>query len=253
MSLTSTQKTDVNTVVLEIAIDPAQLKDATDKVFLKKVKTINVPGFRKGKAPRGIIEKMYGEGIFLEDAVNELFPVVYEAAVAEAGIEPVDRADVEVLTLDKETGCTFKATVTVKPEVIVGDYKGIAAEKIVYAVSDHDVEHELGHMLERNARQITVDDRAAKDGDTTVIDFEGFVDDVAFDGGKGDGYRLTLGSGQFIPGFEEQIVGHSIGDEFDVTVTFPEEYHSDALAGKPAVFKVKLHEISAKELPELDD
>jgi trigger factor len=173
--------------------------------------------------------------------------------VKESGIDPVDRADVEVLTLDKETGCTFKATVTVKPEVTVGDYKGIAAEKTIYTVSDHDIDHELLHMRERNSRQITVDDRPAKNGDTAVIDFEGFVDDVAFPGGKGDGHRLTLGSGQFIPGFEEQIVGHNIGEEFDVNVSFPEEYHAAELAGKAAVFKVKLHELSATELPELDD
>lgn len=253
MSLTSTQKTDTNTVELEIAVGGEELRDAADKVFRRKVKSITVPGFRKGKAPRGIIEKMYGEGVFLEDAVNDLFPGAYDAAVEEAGIEPVNRADVEVLSLDKETGFTFKATVTVKPEITVGNYKGIEAEKLVATVTDHDIDHELTHMRERNARQVTVEDRAARDGDMTVIDFEGFVDGTPFEGGKGEGYRLTLGSGQFIPGFEEQVAGHKTGEEFDVNVTFPEEYHAEELKGKPALFKVKLHEITAKELPELDD
>lgn len=253
MSLTSTQKKETNIIEMEIAVGAEELKTATDKVFRRKVKTISVPGFRKGKAPRGIIERMYGEGIFMEDAVNDLFPGAYEAAVEEAGIDPVDKAEVEVLTLDKETGFTFKATVTVKPEVTVKNYKGIAAEKTVSTVTETDVDGEIDRMRERNARTVTIEDRAAQDGDNTVIDFEGFVDEIPFEGGKGDGYQLTLGSGQFIPGFEEQIVGHSVGEEFDVNVTFPEEYHSEELKGKAAVFKVKLHEIKGKELPELDD
>lgn len=253
MSLTSTEKKENNIVELEIAVDADALKDATDKVFRRKVKTINVPGFRKGKAPRGIIEKMYGEGIFLEDAVNDLFPGAYEAAVEEAGIEPVDKANVEILTLDKATGFTFKATVTVKPEVEVAEYKGLAADKILYTVSDAEIDAEIERMREQGARIITVEDRAAQDGDQTVIDFEGFLDGVPFDGGKGDGYQLTLGSHSFIEGFEEQIVGHKPGEEFDVNVTFPEEYHSEELKGKPALFKVKLVEIKGKELPELDD
>lgn len=253
MSLTSTQKLDNNIVELEIAVGADELKKATDRVFSRKVKTITIPGFRKGKAPRGTIEKMYGEGIFLEDAVNELFPGAYDAAVEEAGLDPVDKADVEILTLDKDAGFTFKATVTVKPEVSVKNYKGIAADKTVSTVTDADMDAEIEKMRERNARTITIEDRAAQDGDNTVIDFEGFVDGVAFDGGKGDGYQLTLGSHSFIDGFEDQIVGHKTGEEFDVNVTFPEEYHSEELKGKPAVFKVKLVEIKGKELPELDD
>lgn len=253
MNLTSTQKKEHNIVELEIAVDADQLKAATDKAFQRKVKTLSVPGFRKGKAPRGIIEKMYGEGIFMEDAVNDLFPGAYEAAVEESGIEPVDKADIEILSLDKATGFTFKATVTVKPEVTVKNYKGIAADKIISTVTDEDVNAEIERMQQRNSRTISVDDRAAKDGDNTTIDFEGFVDDVPFDGGKGEDHQLVLGSHSFIDTFEEQIVGHSIGEEFDVNVTFPEEYHSEELKGKPALFKVKLVAIQATELPELDD
>lgn len=253
MSLTSTEKKENNIVELEVAVSAEDLKAATDKVFRRKVKTLTVPGFRKGKAPRPIIEKMYGEGIFIEDAVNDLYPGAYEAAVEEAGIEPVDRASVEMLTIDKETGFTFKATVTVKPEVSIKDYKGLAAEKIVYTVSDEDIDHEIGHMREHNARTITAEGRAAEDGDQTTIDFEGFIDGVAFEGGKGEGHQLTLGSHSFIDGFEEQIVGHMPGEEFDVNVTFPEEYHAEELKGKPALFKVKLLEIKVQELPELDD
>lgn len=253
MSLTSTEKKENNIVELEIAVGGEELRDATDKVFRRKVKTITVPGFRKGKAPRGIIERMYGEGIFLEDAVNDLFPGAYEAAVEEAGIEPVDKANVEILTLDKGVGFTFKATVTVKPEIVLSDYKGIEAEKTIYTVDDADIDAEIERMRERNARIITVEDRAAEDGDQTVIDFEGFIDDVPFDGGKGEGYQLTLGSHSFIEGFEEQIVGHKPGEEFDVNVTFPEDYQAEELKGKPAVFKVKFVEIKGKELPELDD
>ncbi|MDL2232814.1 trigger factor [Ruminococcaceae bacterium OttesenSCG-928-L11] len=253
MSLTSATKKETNTYELEIAVSGEDLKAATDKVYKRRAKDISVPGFRKGKAPRKIIEKMYGEGVFTEDAVNDLYPGAYSAAVEEAGIEPVDRADVEILTLDSEEGFTFKATVTVKPEVNVTNYKGIEAVKTIYRVTDEDVETEINRMRERNARIITVEDRAAQDGDNVVIDFEGFVDDVAFEGGKGDGYQLTLGSHSFIDTFEEQIVGHNPGDEFDVNVTFPEEYHAEELKGKPAVFKVKLVEIKGKELPELDD
>lgn len=252
MNLTSTQKNG-NSVELTVAVGAEELKTATDKVFKRKVKTISVPGFRKGKAPRMIIEKMYGESIFMEDAVNDLYPEAYDKAVEEAGIEPVDRADVEVLTLDKDTGFTFKATVTVKPEVELKDYKGVKAEKIIYTVTDSDADAEIERMRERGARIVTVEDRPAKDGDEVVIDFEGFIDGVPFDGGKAEGHSLTLGSHSFIDTFEEQIAGHNSGDEFDVNVTFPEEYHSEELKGKPAMFKVKLVEIKGKELPELDD
>ena len=253
MKLMSNEKTGVNTVELEISVSAEQLEEAVKLVYTKKAKDIAVPGFRKGKAPRKIIEKMYGEGVFLEDAVNELYPTVYAEAVEEAGIEPVDRADVEMLSLDKETGFTFKAVVTVKPEVSVNGYKGIKAEKTKYTVTDAQVDHDIEHMRERNARIVSVEDRAAIDGDQVVIDFDGFVDDVAFEGGKGESYQLTLGSHSFIDTFEDQIVGHNVGDEFDVNVSFPEEYHAEELKGKPALFKVKLCEIKQKELPELDD
>jgi len=253
MSLTSATKTDTNIYELEVAVSAEDLEKAAEGVYKRKRKEIQLPGFRKGKAPRKIIESMYGEGVFLDDAVNDLYPEAYKGAVEEAGIEPVARADVEMLTLDKKEGFTFKATVTVKPEVTVKDYKGIEAVKTVYQVEDGDIDKEIDRMRERNSRVITVDDRAAQDGDQTVIDFEGFVDGVAFEGGKGEGYQLSLGSNSFIEGFESQIAGHSPGDEFDVNVTFPENYHAEELKGKPAVFKVKLHEIKGRELPELDD
>lgn len=196
---------------------------------------------------------MYGEGVFFEDAINIVYPTAYEAAVEEAGIEPVDRAEVDIVDVSKANGLEFKATVTVKPEVEVKNYKGIAATKKVAKVTDEEIEAELKRYQDRNARQITVEGRAAQLGDTAVIDFEGFCDGVAFEGGKGEQFPLNLGSGQFIPGFEDQVVGKNIGEEFDVDVTFPEDYGAKELAGKKAVFKCKLHELKAKELPELDD
>lgn len=253
MSLTSTQKKDNNIVELEISVEPKALQEAADRVFRRKGKTITVPGFRKGKAPRKLIEKIYGEGIFLEEALNDLYPAVYGEAVEEAGVDPVDQAQVEILTLDKEKGCAFKATVTVKPEVSISDYKGLEAEKRAVEVTEADVEEEIKHLRERNSRIITVEGRAAESGDTAVIDFDGFVDDIAFEGGKGEDHELVLGSGSFIDNFEDQIVGHSVGDAFDVNVTFPEEYHSEELKGKPALFKVTLKELKSKELPEVDD
>jgi trigger factor len=253
MSLVSAVKKETNIYELEVAVDAGTLKAASDNVFKRKAKDITVPGFRKGKAPRKLIEQMYGDGVFLEDAVNDLYPAAYEAAVEEAGIEPVARADVEMLTLDKAVGFTFKATVTVKPEVTVKDYKGIEAEKSVYAVSDEEVDKEINRMRERNARLISIEDRPAQNGDDVIIDYEGFVDGVAFDGGKAEAQELTLGSHTFIDTYEEQIVGHNPGDEFDVNVTFPADYNTEELQGKPATFKVKLLEIKGKELPELDD
>ncbi|WRS28263.1 trigger factor [Oscillospiraceae bacterium MB08-C2-2] len=253
MSLTSTQKTDNNIVELEIAVGAEEFKAAVDKAFRQKSKQLSVPGFRKGKAPRQIIEKMYGEGIFFDDAVNELYPAAYRSAVEEAGIEPVDKADVEILTLDKAVGFTFKATVTVKPEVEIEGYKGIAVNQVMYKATDAEVDQEIERMQDRNSRIIAVEGRPAQDGDTTVIDFEGFVDGVAFAGGKGEDHNLVLGSHQFIEGFEEQIIGKNVGDSFDVNVTFPEQYHAEELKGKPATFKVTLKELKEKELPELDD
>ncbi len=251
MSLTSSTRTE-NTCVLEIAVPAEQFKAAVDKAYKKNAPKITVPGFRKGKAPRAMIEKMYGEGMFYEDAINEIYPEAYSAAVDEAGIEPVDRADIEVLEIGKD-GFTFKATVTVKPEVSISDYKGVAAEKVVSAATDEEVAAELGRLQERNGRIVDVEGRPAQQGDNAIIDFEGFLDGEAFEGGKGEKHSLTLGSGQFIPGFEEQVMGKNIGDSFDVNVTFPEEYHAAELAGKPVVFKVTLHELKTRELPELDD
>jgi len=196
---------------------------------------------------------MYGEGIFLEEAINDLYPKAYREAIEEAKIEPVAQADIELLDVDKEKGFKFKAIVTVKPEIELGQYKGLAAEKTIYPVEEEDIEAELNRQRQRGARLITVEGRPAQNGDIAVIDFEGFMDGVPFQGGKGEGHNLELGSHSFIDGFEEQIVGHNVGDEFDVNVTFPEEYHAEELKGKPAVFKVKLLEIKEKQLPDLDD
>lgn len=253
MSLKSSKKIETNKYELEISVDKDKFEEAVEKAFKKNASRVNVPGFRKGKAPRHMIEKMYGEGVFYEDAVNSLYPEEYEAAVKESGIVPVDRADVEIVSVSKEEGLVFKAKVTVKPEVEVGEYKGLKAVKKNYTVSDEEVDHEISHVRERNARIIAVEDRAAQNGDITVIDFDGSVDGIPFKGGKAEKYELELGSGNFIPGFEDQVVGHFKGDEFDINVTFPEEYQAKELAGKAAVFKIKLHEIKTKELPALDD
>ena len=253
MSLNSSNQVETNKYELEISVAADVFGAAVDKAYRKNAKKISVPGFRKGKAPRSIVEKMYGEGLFFDDAINDVMPEAYMEAVKEADLEPVSAPEVDVVSASKQDGLVFKAVLFVKPQVNVTDYKGIKATKTVNTATAAQVKSELERMQERNARIITVDDRAAADGDTAVIDFEGFVDGTAFAGGKGEGHELVLGSGQFIPGFEEQVVGHNTGDEFDVNVTFPAEYHAEELAGKEAVFKVKLHEIKAKELPELDD
>ena len=253
MSLTSVNKLEHNTVELMINVSEEQFQDALNKAYKKKVKSIALPGFRKGKAPKAMIEKMYGKEFFYDDAINMVYPSAYEAAVAEANIEPVDRANVSDLTVEQGKGFSIKATVTVKPDVTVKNYKGIKAEKNIESIMAADVKAELERMRERNARMTTIDSRAAKNGDTAVIDFEGFKEGVAFEGGKGENFPLVLGSGQFIPGFEEQVVGHNTGDEFDVNVTFPEDYHAEDLKGQPVVFKVKLNTIQEKELPALDD
>ena len=242
-----------NTVNFTITVPAEKFTAAVDEAFKKNVKKITVPGFRKGKAPRKLIEKTYGEGIFYEDAVDALLPDAYEAAVKELGLDPVDMPQVDIKEIGKDKDLVITASVTVKPEVTLGEYKGLKLEDIVHTVSDEDVAAELTRRQERGARQVTVEDRAVKDGDTANINFEGFVDGVAFAGGKGENFDLVIGSGQFIPGFEEQIIGKNIGDEFDVNVTFPEEYHSEDLKGKAAVFKTKVNSISYKELPELDD
>lgn len=252
MALNSSTKVETNKYELEVSVDKEKFEAAVQKAYKKNVSKINVPGFRKGKAPRSVVEKLYGEGVFYEDAINGLYPEEYDAAVKEAGIEPVDRADVEIVSAGKD-GLVFKAKVTVRPEVEVGEYKGLKAVKKIYEATDEDVDHEIGHVRERNARIITVEDRNAQNGDITVIDFTGFIDGVEFEGGKAEKHELELGSGSFIPGFEGQVEGHAAGDEFDVKVPFPEDYHVKGLAGKEAVFKVKLHEIKKREFPEVDD
>ena len=252
MSLTKKESIEKNRFELQFSVDKVTFDAAVTKVYKKQVSRINVPGFRKGKAPKAIIEKMYGKGFFYEDAINDLIPSAYTEAVKEAELQVVGQPEFDVVSID-DNGLVLSAKVYVKPEVEIKDYTGIEVEKKIAAVTDEEIDNEIKTVRERNSREIEVSDRAAELDDTTVIDFEGFVDGVAFEGGKGTEYALKLGSGSFIPGFEEQIVGKNIGDEFDVNVTFPETYHAKDLAGKPAVFKVKIHSITKVELPELDD
>ena len=252
MNFIKCEKLEKSMAELQFSIDAEAFKKAVADVFKKEGKKYAVPGFRKGKAPRTLIEKMYGADVFTYDAINELFPEAFEAAVKEAGVEPVGRPEVTVDSADETNGVTLTVKVAVKPEVKVGSYNGLTVEKTVHTVSDEAVEAELKRVQERNARELTREG-AAENGDIADIDFEGFVDGVAFEGGKAEHYSLTLGSGSFIPGFEDQIVGHAAGEEFDVNVTFPEQYQAAELAGKPAVFKIKLHEVKYKELPALDD
>ncbi|MBQ3141452.1 MAG: trigger factor [Clostridia bacterium] len=244
---------ETNKYELVIAISAEDFEKAIADVFRKSSKNISVPGFRKGKAPRALIEKMYGKGVFYEDALNNTYPAAYEAAVKESELVIVsNQPELEVLSMD-ENGVEFKATVWTKPEITLGEYKGIEVERPNCDVSDDEVMADIDRVRERNARIETVEGGKAENGNITVIDFEGFVDGVAFEGGKGTDYSLTLGSGQFIPGFEDQIVGHEAGVEFDVNVTFPEQYGAAELAGKAATFKVTIKEIKKKELPALDD
>lgn len=247
------EKVEKNVATLEITVSPEKLEEGMMKAYLKNVKRFNIPGFRKGKAPRKLIEKHYGEGIFYEDAINEVCPDAYEEAIEEHKFEPVDKPEIDILEIESGKGITFKAEVTVKPEVQLGQYKGIEAEKKEYNVTDEDVSKELDIMRDKNARIIDISDRPAKQGDMTIIDFKGFVDGEEFPGGTAENYNLEIGSGQFIPGFEEQLVGAEIGKEIDVNVTFPEDYRAEELAGKPALFKVTVKEIKEKELLPLDD
>ncbi len=253
MSLAETKNVGTNRYELVVKVDAEKFEAAIEKAYRKNVKKIDIQGFRKGHAPRKIVERMYGEGVFFEDAINDLYPAALQEAITESGLEVVARPEVEVTEVNKADGFTFTAKCVVKPKVEVKDYKGIEVEKEVKEVTDEEIDRNLQNMQEKHARMIDVDDRPAQNGDSVVFDFEGFVDGVAFDGGKAEKFNLELGSGQFIPGFEEQIVGKSIGEEFDVNVSFPEDYHVDDLKGKPAVFKCKLHEIKYKELPILDD
>ena len=250
--LKSANKTETNTYTLEVSISGEDFKAAILKAYNKQKKNISIPGFRKGKVPMHMVERFYGKGVFYEDALDILYPDVVSDAIKESGIEAVSSPyDVDVKEIG-EDGVEMTMKVTVKPEIEVGEYKGLKAEKDDSAATAADVKKELEALQERNARIITVEDRAVESGDITVIDFEGFVDGVAFDGGKGEDFDLTIGSGQFIPGFEDQIIGHNAGEEFDVNVTFPTEY-DPKLAGKDATFKVTVKEIKSKELPELDD
>ena len=252
MNLISCEKLEKSMVELQFSIDAETFKAAVNNAFKREGKKYAIPGFRKGKAPRHMIEKMYGSDIFHYDAVNDLFPEAYEAAVKEAKIDVVGRPDPEVVSMSEADGVVLKVKVAVKPEVELGEYAGLTVTKEAKNVNEADVDAEVKRMQDRNGRLLTREG-AAENGDTVDIDFEGFVDGKAFEGGKAEHYSLVLGSGSFIPGFEDQVVGHSAGDEFDVNVKFPEEYGAAELAGKDATFKIKLHEVKYKELPALDD
>ncbi len=252
MKLLNITDAEKNQKVIEFSVDKATFDAAVDKVYKKNVSKLNVPGFRPGKAPKSMIEKMYGKGFFYEDAINDILPEAYEAALAESKLDVVSRPEIDIKTID-DNGVVITATVFVKPEVKVGEYKGIAAVRQTVVVSDEAVDSEINNVRERNARETEVTDRAVENGDEITFDFDGYVDGVAFDGGKATNYNLKVGSGSFIPGFEEQIVGKAIGENFDVNVTFPAEYHAAELANKEAVFKCVVHAIKVRELPELDD
>jgi len=247
------EKLEGNRGVLTVEVEAEQVNKGLDAAFNKVVKQINVPGFRKGKMPRQMFEKRFGVEALYQDALDFILPEAYATAVEEAGIDPVDRPEIDVEKMEKGENLIFKATVTVKPEVKLGEYKGLEVEAVSTEVTEEDVNNELTRMQERFAELVVKEEGKAELGDTAVIDFEGFVDGVAFEGGKGENYSLELGSNSFIPGFEEQVVGLAAGEEKDIEVSFPEEYHAAELAGKPAVFKIKLHEIKTKQLPELDD
>ena len=253
MKLLKNETIDKSRVKLTIEIDKDAFADAVMKAYKKNVKKIAIPGFRKGKAPKAIIERYYGEGVFYEDAVNFVCPDAYEFAVKEADIEPVDRPEIDIETIGEGKDLVITAEVTVKPEVELGDYIGVSAEKKNYRTKVADVDAQIKAAQDKNARMIDIDDRAVKKGDFTVIDFEGFVDGVPFEGGKATDHSLEIGSGQFIPGFEDQLIGAKIGEEKEINVTFPEEYQAKELAGKEAVFQCDVKKVEAKELPELDD
>ena len=251
--LKSSNKTDVNTTELVITVDAATFENAVEQEFQRQRKNIQIKGFRKGKAPRKLVEKEYGEGAFYEGAINNLLGPEIDAAVAETNLVLVDRPNVEVTSIDKENGVELKVVCVTKPEIEISDYKGIKAPKEVKAITDEDIDKQIEMIRKKNARIVSVEDRPAQMDDEVVIDFEGFFGDEPFEGGKGEDHPLKLGSGQFIPGFEDQIVGHNIGDEFDVVVTFPEDYHMADYAGKVATFKTKVKAISYEELPEIND
>jgi len=247
------EKIEKNTATLEIEVSEEQFEKGIQKAYKKNVGRFNIPGFRKGKAPRVIIERYYGEGVFYEDAINEVCPEAYQAAVDQHKLHPVDRPEIDIVQLEKGKPFIFKAIVTVKPEVVLGDYKGIRVEKKEYPVTDEDVDKELENMRNANARMVAVEGRPAKKDDMVIIDYKGFVGEEQFEGGTAENQPLVLGSGHFIEGFEDQLIGAKAGDSVEVKVTFPEDYHAEHLAGKEAVFKVDVKEIKEKELPDLDD
>ncbi|MEN8906523.1 MAG: trigger factor [Clostridiales bacterium] len=247
------EKTDTNIVELEIEVVREEFNKGMQKSFLKNAGKFNVPGFRKGKAPRNIIERHYGEEVLYEDAFKEVYPDAYDSAIDKEKIFPVDVPEISIVQIGKDKDLIFKAKVTVKPEVEIGDYKGIEAKKTDLEVTDEDVKNELDKVIESNARLISIEDRPVKDKDTVIINFEGFIDEVAFEGGKGENYELVIGSKSFIDNFEEQLIGKNLNEDIEINVTFPENYQKQDLAGKPAKFYVKILEIKEKELPEVDD
>lgn len=247
------EKLEGNTGVLTVEVDAETVKTGLDAAFTKVSKQVSIPGFRKGKIPRGMFEKRFGVEALYQDALDIILPEAYAKAIEETGIEPIDRPDIDVEQMEKGKELIFKATVLVKPEVKLGEYKGLEVEKLDTEVTDEDVDNELKSLQEKQSELVVKEEGTVAEGDTVVLDFEGFVDGEAFEGGKSENYSLEIGSGSFIPGFEEQLVGLEAGAEKDVEVSFPEEYHAAELAGKPATFKVKIHEIKTKELPELDD
>ena len=246
-------KKEGNKVTLKITVDNNKFEEAVNKAYNKTKGKYNIPGFRKGKAPRVVIETQYGKGVFYNDAIDMLFPEVYPEAIKELNIDPIDRPDLDIEEISKDNGLVMVVNVEVKPEFELGAYKGIEISKVDNTVSEEDVEARLNEMVNRNARLTSVEDKALENGDTAVIDFEGFKNGVAFEGGKGENYNLVIGSNTFIPGFEDQLVGKKAGEEVEVNVTFPEAYHAENLAGKPVVFNVKVNDVKVKEVPALDD
>ncbi|MBR0231408.1 MAG: trigger factor [Clostridia bacterium] len=252
MASLKAKEIEKNKYEFQFVIEKAVFDEEVNKVYRKNAPKINVPGFRRGKAPKHIIEKMYGSAVFYDEAIDNLLPEAYSNALAETKLEAVSRPEIDIVSID-DAGVTLKAAVYTKPEVKISEYKGLEVERESVNVTEEDIDKEIETVRERNSRMLTVEDRASQNGDEATIDFEGFVDGVAFEGGKGEKYPLKLGSGSFIPGFEDQIIGHKPGDEFDITVKFPDDYGAENLAGKESVFKIKLHELKVKELPEVDD
>ena len=246
-------KKEGNKVTLKITVDNNKFEEAVNKAYNKTKGKYNIPGFRKGKAPKVVIETQYGKGVFYNDAIDMLFPEVYPEAIKELNIDPIDRPDLDIEEISKDNGLVMVVNVEVKPEFELGAYKGIEISTVDNTVSEEDVEARLNEMVNRNARLTSVEDKALENGDTAVIDFEGFKNGVAFEGGKGENYNLVIGSNTFIPGFEDQLVGKKAGEEVEVNVTFPEAYHAENLAGKPVVFNVKVNDVKVKEVPALDD